>query len=124
MTASMSRSLSAEPGKWPALEVVMAAHRYAVAKHPLVPHDLDGQATVLAEEILELAEQMVQAALGAVRAVNDHRDESPCLGRVAEELAHVGAVALRGLDAVLPALHEPSLFPGLSHGTATAPRRR
>lgn len=87
----------------PAISAILRAYHGAVAKHQQFPAALDSQGVILAEEVLELAEEMVKAALAAIRAVNDHRDEAPCLERVTEELTHVGAVAMRGLGRLLGA---------------------
>lgn len=87
----------------PAISAILRAYHGAVAKHQRFPAALDSQGVILAEEVLELTEEMVKATLAAIRAVNDHRDEAPCLERVTEEWTHVGAVVMRGLGKLLGA---------------------
>lgn len=81
----------------PGIGAIVYAYHKAIEKHQKFPTTLDAQGTILAEEVLELAAEMIGAALGVVRAVNDNRDEKPCLDRVREETTDVGAVALRML---------------------------
>lgn len=78
-----------------AVSAILYAYHRAIEKHQQFPAALDSQGDILAEEVLELTEEMVKAALAAIRAVNDHRDEAPNLAGVREEATHVGAVCLR-----------------------------
>uniref|UniRef100_I2Q045 Uncharacterized protein n=1 Tax=Desulfovibrio sp. U5L TaxID=596152 RepID=I2Q045_9BACT len=82
----------------PAISAVLCAHHQAVEKHQQFPAALDAQGTILAEELLEAMAELNGAGLAVLRAINDHRDEAPCLDRVREEYAHVGAVVLRALE--------------------------
>lgn len=95
---SENRALSrALHERGPGISSILYAYHKAIEKHQRYPSALDSQGCVLAEEVLELAAEMIGAALGVVRAVNDNRDEAPCLDRVWEEATHVGAVVLRTL---------------------------
>ncbi len=81
----------------PAISAILRAYHGAIAKHQRFPAVIDSQGVILAEEVLELAMEMLGAVLVVVRSINDHRDEMPNLDRIREETTHVGAVAMRVL---------------------------
>lgn len=82
----------------PAISAILHAYHKAVEKHQAFPAALDSQGTIMAEELMEAISEITTAGLAVLRAINDHRDEGPCLDRVREETAHVGAVVLRMLE--------------------------
>lgn len=90
----LSRALH---GRGPAISAVIHAYHGAITKHQRFPAAIDSQGTILAEEIMEAIQELNAAGLAVLRAINDHRDEEPCLDRVREEMAHVGAVVIRAL---------------------------
>jgi hypothetical protein len=95
---SENRALSrALHERGPGISAILYAYHKAIEKHQRFPTALDSQGVILAEEVLELAAEMIGAALGLTRAINDNRDNAPCFARVWEETTHVGAVALRML---------------------------
>ena len=81
-----------------AMSAVLHAYHKAIEKHQQFPAAIDSQGTILAEELLEAMADLNAAGLAVIRAINDNRDEAPCLDRVWEEYTHVGAVVLRGLE--------------------------
>lgn len=85
----------------PAISAIMRAYHGAIEKHQQFPAALDSQGTILAEELMEAIQDINGAGLAVLRAVNDHRDETPDLGRVIEECTHVGAVVIRTLGRLL-----------------------
>jgi len=73
---------------------IIAAHAAACRRHPKFPTDVSAMGTILAEELLEVA----QAGMLVMQAINDHRDEGAHLDNVRVELAHVGVVVRRALE--------------------------
>lgn len=85
----------------PAISAIMRAYHGAIEKHQAFPTTLDSQGAILAEELMEAIQELNGAGLAVLRAVNDHRDEAPCLDRVIEEYTHCGAVVMRSLGRLL-----------------------
>lgn len=85
----------------PAISAIMRAYHGAIEKHQAFPTTLDSQGAILAEELMEAIQELNGAGLAVLRAVNDHRDETPDLSRVIEECTHVGAVVIRTLGRLL-----------------------
>lgn len=78
------------------LRLLLAEYRKALVKHPTFPGHVDGMGCTIGEELLEVG----VAGMKAMQAANDHRDEGLPLADVRREIAHVGVVVGRALEAM------------------------
>lgn len=76
--------------------LLLDEYRKALVKHPTFPATVDGMGCTLSEELQEVA----VAGMKAMQAVNDHRDDGLPLADVRREIAHVGVVVGRALEAL------------------------
>lgn len=73
------------------MSAILCAYMDACERHAEFPGDPSAIGSILVEEALE-----------AIQAINDHRDAGGSLDDVMREIAHVGAVCLRALERLTP----------------------